>query len=78
MPHFTNDQLDEIATVFGLRRKTDVLPIKDGVVSKDQKVWWRGEDGPEFVIAEKEWDNIRHYPEIYSHVRPAGKFVYED
>ena len=29
MPYFTEDQLDEIATTFGLKRE-ETLPVRDG------------------------------------------------
>lgn len=75
MPHFTEEQLQELETLYGLQRK-DTLPIKDGYVSKTSKVWWRGANGPEHVKAEEHWDNIQKYPQLYSFIRP--KIIYQD
>lgn len=73
--HFTEEQLQELETVFGLTRTGETLPVKDGVVRKDTLVWWRGNDGPDQVVARKDWENIRAYPELYSLKRPKIKYV---
>ena len=39
MPHFTEEQLQELATIFGLTRQDDVLPVRDGFVTKETMVW---------------------------------------
>ena len=33
MAHFTEEQLQELATIFGLKKADDVLPIRDGFVT---------------------------------------------
>lgn len=45
MVHFTEEQLEELKTIFGLTR-ISVLPVRDGYVHKDSMVWWRCEKGP--------------------------------
>lgn len=50
MAHFTEEQLEELKTIFGLTRN-DTLPVRDGYVHKDSMVWWRNVQGPELVKA---------------------------
>lgn len=50
MVHFTEEQLEELKTIFGLTRN-DTLPVRDGCVHKESMVWWRCEKGPELVKA---------------------------
>lgn len=47
MAHFTKEQLQEPATIFGLTQQDDVLPVRDGFVTKETMVWWRCDEGPE-------------------------------
>lgn len=77
MRHFTEEQLKELATVFGLTR-AETLPVRDGVVSKTCKVWWRGNDGPELVVAgdPTHWENVRNYPSAYQLTKPKMKLTY--
>jgi hypothetical protein len=74
MSHFTEEQLAELATVFGLER-ADTLPVRDGVVTKDMMVWWRGEKGKRRVSAATDWENIREYPDIYQLDEPEVRSV---
>lgn len=79
--HFTAEQIAELATIFGLTVKEpdNILPVRDGVVRKDDMVWWRGDHGPQHVKAERDWTNIRDYPDLYSLVKPAiMSIVYRD
>ena len=41
MTHFTDEQLQELATIFGLKKVEDLLPVRDGFVTKETMVWWR-------------------------------------
>lgn len=80
MPHFNESQLEELERVFGLKRapNPDPLPCRDGHVSWEAKVWWRGEDGPELVTANgSHWGNLHRYPDVYSLAMPKvqTKFV---
>jgi hypothetical protein len=77
MAHFTEEELDEIGVAFGLTR-VDTLPVRDGVVSKETMVWWRGEHTCERVKAERDWINIRNYPQAYSLEEPNYRIQYED
>lgn len=78
MSHFTEEQLQELVAIFGLKRQGDVLPVRDGFVSHNSTVWWRSENGPECLVAILHWENIRQYPKSYQLQRPATKTVYKD
>lgn len=79
MVHFTEEQLEELKTIFGLTR-ISVLPVRDGYVHKDSMVWWRCEKGPELVKAgdPAHWDNIRNHPRAYQLKEPVVQVVYKD
>lgn len=79
MPHFTEEQLKELATVFGLTR-AETLPVRDGVVTKTSEVWLRCVDGPEKFVAGEPitWENIKKYPEYYQLARPRMRVEYLD
>lgn len=55
----------------------ETLPVRGGDVTKNTMVWWLGEEGPEQVLAEDDWDNIYEYPNAYSIQEPIYKVVYE-
>jgi hypothetical protein len=76
----TNEDLDQIAKVFGLDRldSPQELPVRDGIVKRGEGIWWRYCTDPEWVIADgANWDNILEYPQLYSHAKPKTKLVYE-
>ena len=79
MAYFTEEQLEELKTIFGLTRN-NVLAVRDGVVHKDSMVWWRCEEGPELVKAGDlpHWDNIRRHPLVYQLKEPVVQVVYKD
>lgn len=74
----TEMQLDQIAKVFNLKRETPVLTVRDGVVSPVSMVWWRCEDGPQKVLADTHWDNIKQFPDCYQLREPSIKVTYKD
>lgn len=80
MPHFTEEQLQELATIFGLKKVEDVLPVRDGFVTKETMVWWRFEGGPVLVKAGDldNWNNIKNYPYVYQLKQPNIRVEYED
>ena len=80
MPHFTEEQLQELATIFGLTRQDDILPVRDGFVTKETMVWWRCEEGPELVKAGDlaNWGNVKNYPLAYQLKKPNIRIEYED
>lgn len=80
MPHFTEEQLQELATIFGLTKQDDVLPVRDGFVTKGTVVWWRCEEGPTLVRAgdPTDWDNIKNYPSAYQLKKPNVRVEYKD
>ena len=80
MAHFTEEQLEELKTIFGLTRNNNVLAVRDGVVRKDSMVWWRCDKGPELVKAgdPAHWDNIRSHPQAYQLKEPVVQVVYKD
>jgi len=75
---FSSEQIKYLQQVFQIDVSQEVLPVKDGFVKKSDMVWWLGEFGPEEVLAEKEWSNIKGYPDAYSVKEPKYKIVYED
>lgn len=79
MAHFTEEQLEELKTIFGLTRN-DTLPVRDGYVHKDSMVWWRCNTGPELVKAGSpaHWGNIRYHPQWYQLKEPVVQVVYKD
>lgn len=79
--HFTDEQIAELAAIFGLEVKApeNILPVRDGVIRKGEMVWWRGDFGPQHVNSEADWINIRDYPARYSLAKPAiQSIVYRD
>ena len=67
MAQFSNNELQELAEVFGLTfAKKELLPVRDGYVFEGEYVWWRAEDGPELIAATgSHWENIKNYPACY-------------
>ena len=80
MTHFTQEQLKELETIYGLKRvlPEGTLPVRDGVVTKETKVWWRGQTGPDHVVARYHWENICEFPKVYQLAEPKRKLVYVD
>ena len=74
----TEVQLDQIAKTFGLKREFDVLPVRDGTVVRDSKVWWRGIKGPVLITAGEDWSNIQQFPHLYQFEQPRTKVTYMD
>ena len=74
MAHFTEEQLKELETLFGLKRmEEDVLPVRDGYVNKNSMVWWRKETGPIHAEAGSpdHWANIKSFPNAYQLKKPT-------
>ena len=80
MAHFTEEQLQELATIFGLKKVEGVLPVRDGFVTKETMVWWRCEEGPILIKAgdPTHWENIKNYPRVYQLKKPEVQIKYED
>ena len=80
MAHFTEEQLQELATIFGLKKVEDVLPVRDGFVTKKTMVWWRCEEGPILIKTGEptHWENIKEYPRVYQLNKPKVQIKYED
>ncbi|SDH10919.1 hypothetical protein SAMN05216466_107131 [Paraburkholderia phenazinium] len=79
MPHFTDEQLAELETAFGIKRQ-DSLPVRDGRVTRESMVWWRALTGPECVRADSgtHWHNISQFPHVYQITKPIYKIQYTD
>ena len=79
MSRFTEEQLKELETIFGLKREEETLPVRDGVVTKDTLVWWKGHQGLEHVFASNGWDNIKEHPQLYQLKKPVVvQVIYSD
>ena len=79
MSRFTEEQLKELETIFGLKREEQTLPVRDGVVTENTLVWWRGHHELEHVLASNEWDNIKKNPNIYQLEKPVVvQVIYSD
>ena len=84
MSHFTPEQLQELEARYGLKPVKEMLPVRDGSVAIDGKVWWRGEDGPELVDLSKPTDykahisNLRDFPKCYQLKKPKTTITYLD
>ena len=50
MSHFNEEQLKELECIFGLTRVVTIntLPVRDGIVTKEDIVWWRCDRGLPF------------------------------
>ena len=77
IPTFTPEQVTYIQQVFQIDVSQEVLPVKDGFVKKGDMIWWLSLNGPEYVKAELDWDNIKKFPNAYSVKEPKYKIVYE-
>ena len=78
MSHFTEDQLKELEAIFNLKRN-ETLPVRDGRVSRNSKVWWRSAEGPVFIEqAGDHWGNIEAYPNAYQLSKPKVIIQYKD
>jgi hypothetical protein len=80
MTHFTEGQLLELETRYGLKPVAEVIPVRDGMVTKESLVWWRGSDGPEEAKAgdPAHWENIRRFPKAYQIGKPSYRVTYSD
>ena len=77
MSLFTEEQLKELEIVFNLKRVAS-LPVRDGQVNRTDYVYWRSDEGPEHVLANDHWDNIKGSPQYYSLKEPRTAVQYLD
>ncbi len=81
MSHFNEEQLKELECIFGLTRVVTIntLPVRDGIVTKEDIVWWRCDEGAKQVKAKDHWYNIKGWPSGYQRKQPVVKLViYEE
>ena len=81
MSHLNEEQLKELETTFGLTRVVTIetLPVRDGIVTENDEVWWRCDEGAELVKAKDHWDNIKRCPFYYQRRKPVVRLViYEE
>ena len=85
---FSKEQLLELDKFFNLTvfqqnalrdsLQGETLKVRDGHVTKQSSVWWRGVSGPEQVIAGDHWGNIEAFPLYYQIQKPlVVKVVYK-
>jgi hypothetical protein len=74
---FTKEQVDFISRYFVPTVLDSVRVVRDGIVTKSDKVWWRMEDGPMEVVGNlgTHWKNMSNYPNVYQHDKPEGSYV---
>ena len=80
MSAFTIEQYRELINLFG--DPDTQLPVRDGIASKGDMVWWHGEYGPSYDSVDSQWSNIRQYPGVYSVNKPKYeqsrvKYIYD-
>jgi len=78
MSAFTEEQLKDLETLYGLKPITQSLEIKDGTVFDGMYCWWRGENGPEYIqikLNDVNWLNAKNFPKAYSIARPIIRYV---
>ena len=75
MEQLTEAQIEQIAKTFGLK-KVKTYPVKDGVVTEEDQVWWHAEDGPELVKVKEHKNNLTRYPMVYSIHQPKTMVIY--
>lgn len=80
MPHFTEEELQELESIFGIKRVTNTIYVRDGYIKEGDTVWWRGKDGPELVCSAdpSHLPNIKKCPNAYQIEKPKMKFEYLD
>ncbi len=79
MPLFTGDQIAELERIFGIKAREGAFTIRTGITYPGEKVWWRGELGPEQVVLEgSHLRNAKDFPQLYQHERPDTKVAYLD
>jgi hypothetical protein len=74
---YTKQQVELACEIFNVPYDQVIL-LRDGLLVKGGKVWWRSEDGPEHVKSEDDWDNIVECPDVYQMKEPKIKIVYEE
>ncbi len=68
MKHFSEDQLKELESMYGLVRikketEEEGIQILDAIVTKGNTVvWWQGVDGPETTTTKADWRNMKEFP----------------
>lgn len=80
MNAITEERLEELLRQrYGLEPNHKQYKVRDGYVDEGDKIWWRGENGPERVIVDKgHIRNIRDYPDVYQISAPRTKVEYLD
>lgn len=80
MNAFTEQQLKELETIYGLVRKPGIIPVRDGHITEGDKVWWRSINGPEQVNSsgDEHRQNIINYPNAYQISKPQTTVTYSD
>lgn len=72
MSNFTEAQLLELEKLYGLTRIGETACVRDGRITKGDKVWWRCEEGPQLIDSNTpaHWRNIQAFPAAYQINQP--------
>lgn len=75
----SSEDLKQIAKAFGLTPIQEVISISDGLVSKEDYVWWHEADGPKYLKLTEpgHWRNASNYPNLYSKKKPVVMCYYQ-
>lgn len=71
---FSEEVLKEINDILRIEQ-VDVRFVRDGVINKMENVWWRNNNGPEFVATGTHWLNITNFPHLYQINKPSVRSV---
>ncbi len=59
--------------------KPEILPVRDGEVTRDMTIFYRSPTGPQVIFASHHWHAIEKSPEDYSiGVPKVAAILYED
>jgi len=79
---FTAEQLEFLSSHFNInvedieKEQKKTIRVKDGWVARDDKVWWKYEEGPKQVtLGDAHLHNVEEFPHLYSIKEPTYTLV---